>query len=112
MTPRFELETLKIRLAACGRCTLHPYPQSGHAGVQHLIDTKRIKGLLARCLLGLTLAPEAMPEVGAAWQDWVAENLRLGCAGEQLVAVLQQHGFSHASSLAAVAAASAIAKAT
>ena len=100
------------RLAAFGRCTLHPYPQSGHAVVQHLIDTKRINGLLASCILGLTLAPEAMPEIGAAWQNWVAENLRLGCAGEQLVAVLQQHGFSHASSLAAVAAASAIAKAT
>ena len=95
------------RLAAFGRCTLHPYPQSGHAVVQHLIDTRRINGLLASCILGLTLAPEAMPEIGAAWQDWVAENLRLGCAGEQLVAVLQQHGFSLASSMAAVAAARA-----
>ena len=90
------------RLAAFGRCTLHPFPQSGHAVVQHLIDTKRINGLLAKCILGLTLAPEPMPEIGAAWQDWVAENLRLGCAGEQLVAVLQQHGFSLASSVAAV----------
>lgn len=90
------------RLAAFGRCTLHPYPQSGHAVVQHLIDTKRINGLLAECILGLALAPEPMPEIGAAWQDWVAENLRLGCAGEQLVAVLQQHGFSLASSMAAV----------
>lgn len=95
------------RLAAFGRCTLHPFPQSGHAVVQHLIDTKRINGLLASCILGLTLAPEPMPEIGAAWQDWVAENLRLGCAGEQLVAVLQQHGFSHASSMAAVDAARA-----
>ncbi|MNT68630.1 hypothetical protein D3C72_2068800 [compost metagenome] len=58
--------------------------------------------MLAKCILGLTLAPEPMPEIGAAWQDWVAENLRLGCAGEQLVAVLQQHGFSLASSVAAV----------
>lgn len=90
------------RLAAFGRCTLHPFPQSGHAVVQHLIDTKRINGLLAKCILGLTLAPEPMPEIGAAWQDWVAENLRLGCAREQLVAVLQQHGFSLASSVAAV----------
>ncbi|MDX8124014.1 hypothetical protein SKZ59_19770 [Janthinobacterium sp. GMG2] len=90
------------RLAAYGQCTLHPFPQSGHAVVQHLIDTKRINGLLAKCILGLTLAPESMPEIGAAWQDWVAENLRLGCAGEQLVAVLQQHGFSLASSMAAV----------
>lgn len=90
------------RLAAFGRCTLHPFPQSGHAVVQHLIDTKRINGLLAKCILGLTLAPEPMPEIGAAWQDWVAENLRLGCAGEQLVAVLQQHGFSLDSSMAAV----------
>ena len=90
------------RLAAFGRCTLHPFPHSGHAVVQHLIDTKRINGLLAKCILGLTLEEEAMPEIGAAWQDWVAENLRLGCAGEQLVAVLQQHGFSLASSMAAV----------
>ncbi|MGK5005134.1 hypothetical protein [Janthinobacterium sp. LB2P70] len=90
------------RLAAYGQCTLHPFPQSGHAVVQHLIDTKRINGLLAKCILGLTLAPEPMPEIGAAWQDWVAENLRLGCAGEQLVAVLQQHGFSLDSSMAVV----------
>ncbi|SDH61133.1 hypothetical protein [Janthinobacterium sp. YR213] len=95
------------RLAAFGRCTLHPYPQSGHAVVQHLIDTKRINGLLAACILGLALEDEPMPEIGAAWQDWVAENLRLGCAGEQLVAVLQQHGFSLASSMAAVDAARA-----
>ncbi|MGK5010498.1 hypothetical protein [Janthinobacterium sp. MDB2-8] len=99
------------RLAAFGRCTLHPFPHSGHAVVQHLIDTQRINGLLAACILGLTLAPEPMPEIGAAWQDWVAENLRLGCAGEQLVAVLQQHGFSHASSMAAVDAARAAPKA-
>ncbi|WP_338681824.1 hypothetical protein OPV09_11805 [Janthinobacterium sp. TB1-E2] len=90
------------RLAAYGQCTLHPFPHSGHAVVQHLIDTKRINGLLAKCILGLTLEEEAMPEIGAAWRDWVAENLRLGCAGEQLVAVLQQHGFSLASSMAAV----------
>ena len=95
------------RLAAFGRCTLHPFPQSGHAVVQHLIDTKRINGVLASCILGLTLEAEPMPEIGAAWQDWVAENLRLGCASEQLVAVLQQHGFSLASSMAAVDAARA-----
>ena len=95
------------RLAAFGRCTLHPFPQSGHAVVQHLIDTKRINGVLASCILGLTLEEEPMPEIGAAWQDWVAENLRLGCAGEQLVAVLRQHGFSLASSMAAVDAARA-----
>ncbi|OEZ81109.1 hypothetical protein JAB6_41440 [Janthinobacterium sp. HH104] len=95
------------RLAAYGQCTLHPFPHSGHAVVQHLIDTKRINGLLAKCILGLTLEEEAMPEIGAAWQDWVAENLRLGCAREQLVAVLQQHGFSLDSSMAAVDAARA-----
>ena len=95
------------RLAAFGRCTLHPFPHSGHAVVQHLIDTKRINGVLASCILGLTLEEEPMPEIGAAWQDWVAENLRLGCAREQLVAVLQQHGFSLASSMAAVDAARA-----
>ena len=95
------------RLAAFGRCTLHPFPQSGHAVVQHLIDTKRVNGLLASCILGLALEEEPMPEIGAVWRDWVAENLRLGCASEQLVAVLQQHGFSPASSMAAVDAARA-----
>ena len=95
------------RLAAFGRCTLHPYPHSGHAVVQHLIDTRRINGLLASCILGLTLDDEPMPDVSREWRDWVAENLRLGCAGEQLVAVLQQHGFSLASSVAAVDAARA-----
>lgn len=99
------------RLAAFGRCTLHPYPQSGHAVVQHLIDTQRINGLLAACILGLTLAPEPMPDISREWRDWVAENLRLGCAGEQLVAVLQQHGFSLASSMAAVDAVRAVPKA-
>ena len=95
------------RLAAFGRCTLHPYPHSGHAVVQHLIDTKRINGLLAEWILGLTLEQEAIPEISREWQDWVAENLRLGCASAQLVAVLQQHGFSQASSVAAVDAARA-----
>lgn len=95
------------RLAPFGRCTLHPFPHSGHAVVQHLIDTKRINGLLASCILGLTLEDEPMPDISREWQDWVAENLRLGCAGEQLVAVLQQHGFSLASSMAAVDAARA-----
>ena len=95
------------RLAAFGRCTLHPFPHSGHAVVQHLIDTRRINGLLASCILGLTLDDEPMPDVSREWRDWVAENLRLGCAGEQLVAVLQQHGFSLASSVAAVDAARA-----
>ena len=100
------------RLAAYGQCTLHPYPHSGHAVVQHLIDTKRINALLALCILGLRVEDEPMPDIGGEWQDWVAENLRLGCPGEQLVAVLQQHGFSHASSVAAVTAASAARKAT
>lgn len=95
------------RLAAFGRCSLHPFPHSGHAVVQHLIDTKRINGLLAEWILGLTLEEEAMPDISGEWRDWVAENLRLGCSAEQLVAVLQQHGFSHASSMAAVDAARA-----
>lgn len=99
------------RLAPFGRCTLHPFPQSGHAVVQHLIDTKRINGLLASCILGLALDDEPMPDISREWLDWVAENLRLGCAGEQLVAVLQQHGFSLASSMAAVDAVRAAPKA-
>lgn len=100
------------RLAAFGQCTLYPYPHSGHAVVQHLIDTKRINALLALCILGLRVEDEPVPAISGEWQHWVAENLRLGCPGEQLVAVLQQHGFSHASSVAAVAAGSAACKAT
>ena len=90
------------RLAAFGRCTLHPFPHSGHAVVQHLIDTRRINGLLARLILDMAVEDEPMAEISHAWREWVAENLRLGCAGEQLVGVLQQHGFSHACSVAAV----------
>ncbi|MBG6221455.1 MULTISPECIES: hypothetical protein [unclassified Janthinobacterium] len=48
------------RLAAFGRCTLYPFPDAGHTVVQHLIDTQRINGLLAACVLGLTLAPESI----------------------------------------------------
>jgi hypothetical protein len=89
------------RLAALGNCTLYPYPYSGHPVVQHLIDTKRINALLARLIAGIEIAEEGM-EVSPDWLGWVAENLRLGGDPQELVAILQQHGFSHASSAAAV----------
>jgi hypothetical protein len=41
--------------------------------------------------------------VSPDWLGWVAENLKLGGDPRELVAILQQHGFSHASSAAAVA---------
>jgi len=90
------------RLAALGNCTLYPYPYSGHPVVQHLIDTKRINALLARLIAGIEIAEEGM-EVSPDWLGWVEENLRLGGDPLELVAILQQHGFSHASSAAAVA---------
>jgi len=90
------------RLAAMGNCTLHPYPYSGHTVVQHLIDTKRINALLARLIMNLELEEEGM-EVTADWHGWIAENLRLGSPPEELVEILKHHGFSHVSSVAAVA---------
>jgi hypothetical protein len=90
------------RLAAIDNCTLHPYPYSGHTVVQHLIDTKRINALLARLIMQLELPEEAM-EVTANWHGWIADNLRLGSSPEELVEILKHHGFSHASSVAAVA---------
>lgn len=89
------------RLAAMGNCTLYPYPYSGHPVVQHLIDTKRINPLLARIIAGIAW-PEEAPEVSADWHGWIAENLRLGSPPEELVDILQQHGFSRDSSIAAV----------
>jgi hypothetical protein len=90
------------RLAALGNCTLYPYPYSGHPVVQHLIDTKRINALLARLIGGIAMEEEGM-EVTPDWLGWVAENLKLGGDPQELIAILQQHGFSYASSAAAVA---------
>jgi pimeloyl-ACP methyl ester carboxylesterase len=90
------------RLAALGNCTLYPYPFSGHPVVQHLIDTRRINALLARLIAGIEIEEEGM-DVTSGWLDWVAENLRLGGDPQELVDVLRQHGFSSASSAAAVA---------
>lgn len=90
------------RLAAIGNCTLHPYPYSGHTVVQHLIDTKRINALLARLIMHLELEEGGM-EVTADWHGWIAENLRLGGSPEELVEILKHHGFSHDSSVEAVA---------
>jgi hypothetical protein len=89
------------RLAAGGNCTLYPFPYSGHTVVQHLIDTKRINALLARLIAGIDIASEAM-EVTPDWHGWIAENLQLGGAPEELVEILRHHGFSPESSLAAV----------
>lgn len=90
------------RLAALGNCSLYPYPYSGHAVVQHLIDTKRINALLARLIAGIEIAEEGM-DVSPDWLGWVAENLRLGGDPQELVEILQQHGFSYDSSAATVA---------
>lgn len=90
------------RLAGAGHCTLYPFPYSGHAVVQYLIDTRKINGLLAKLVLDITLAPEPAPAIGGDWQAWVAENLGLGGNPDELVEILQQHGFSYESSIAAV----------
>ncbi|MBV7534342.1 alpha/beta hydrolase [Duganella sp. sic0402] len=90
------------RLAAAGNCTLYPFPYSGHTVVQHLIDTKRINATLAHIIMGLTL-PEEAREVTPDWHGWIADNLRLGGTPDELVEILKQHGFSDASSRAAIA---------
>lgn len=90
------------RLSALGNCTLYPFPYSGHPVVQHLIDTKRINALLAKIIAGIELEEEDK-EITPDWQGWIAENLRLGGAPEELIDILQQHGFSHAISAQAVA---------
>jgi len=90
------------RLAAMGNCTLYPFPYSGHPVVQHLIDTRRINALLAQIIMGLAL-PEEMREVTPDWHGWIAENLRNGSPPEELVEILKHHGFSDASSKAAIA---------
>ncbi|TFW15999.1 hypothetical protein [Duganella callida] len=92
------------RLALMGNCTLYPYPYSGHTVVQHLIDTRRINALLARIIMGVELAEEERV-VTPDWHGWIADNLRLGGAPDELIAILEHHGFSHASSFAAVTAA-------
>lgn len=91
------------RLAALGNCTLYPFPYSGHPVVQHLIDTRRLNALLARIILGLAL-PEEAREVTPDWHGWIAENLRRGGPAQELVEILMHHGYSQASSAAAVAA--------
>lgn len=93
------------RIASGGRCTLSPFPRSGHAVVQHLIDTRRIDALLAQLLLGVTLDAPPEPDLNDSWRGWIAENLALGADPDELLAILQQHGFSRAASAAALAAA-------
>jgi pimeloyl-ACP methyl ester carboxylesterase len=90
------------RLAALGNCTLYPFPYSGHPVVQHLIDTRRINALLAKIIAGIALEEEGSA-VTPDWHAWIAENLRLGGAPDELVGILEQHGFSHDSSVLAVA---------
>lgn len=89
------------RLAATANCTLYPYPYSGHAVVQHLIDTKRINALLADVILGITIASEAM-EVSPDWLSWLTQNLQQGGDPQELGEILMHHGFSSESCRAAV----------
>lgn len=95
------------RIAAAGRCSLSPFPDSGHAVVQHLIETKKLDALLALDLFGLTLQAELEPEpeLNDSWRGWIVENLLRGADQGELAGILQKHGFSHATSMAALAAA-------
>lgn len=84
-----------FRYAPLRNCSLHPYPESGHAVVKYLIDTKRIDDLLGQYILGLEPAPEAVDTpVSAEWLDWIKGNLASGVHPEHLMSILRQNGFS------------------
>jgi|GEM_PF-305560 len=83
------------RLNALPNCTLYPYEESGHAIVKYLIDRKLIDRLLLEAIFDLKLQPPArstfLPDT---WNAWLVENLTKGVPPRQLVAILQQNGFS------------------
>lgn len=82
------------RIAAYPNCVLHPFPHSGHAIVQHLIDNRQINALLAHHVLGRDL-PELQPAISlpAEWLAWIEENVRLGVPRPTLLDTLKRHGF-------------------
>jgi hypothetical protein len=95
------------RIAAAGNCVLSPFPHSGHAVVQHLIDTRSLDAMLAQQLFGIALEAGPEPEIDEGWRAWIAENVGLGADHHELIDILQRHGFSRTASTAAVAAAHA-----
>ncbi|HBB33701.1 MAG TPA: hypothetical protein DDZ80_27120 [Cyanobacteria bacterium UBA8803] len=94
------------RMNALSNCTLHPYQDSGHAIVKHLIDNKQIDHVLAKAIFGIKLEisnqqkTALLPE---AWQVWLAENLSKGVLPHQLVDILHQHGFAEINIIATLA---------
>lgn len=80
-----------FRYAALPNCHLHPFPASGHAVVQHLIDTRRINGILAKNILGIDLPEEPIPE---GWHSWIVENSQRGIPPHEIARILMQHGFT------------------
>ncbi|WP_373533139.1 hypothetical protein [Vampirovibrio sp.] len=86
-----------FRYAALPQCQLFPYPHSGHAVVQHLIDQGQMDRVLAQHILDLDL-PESPAELvlSETWVSWVEDNLRLGGNPVELIQILKQHGFTEA----------------
>jgi hypothetical protein len=91
-----------FRYAALPQCQLFPYANSGHAVVQHLIDTVQMDRVLTQHILDLQLpAPTSELHLPADWTAWVHENLRLGGNAVELMGILKQHGFTETQSLSA-----------
>lgn len=90
------------RYAALPNCHIHPFPGSGHAVVQHLIDTKRINGILGQHILGVEIPDEIEP-ISDSWLSWMVENHKRGIPGSEIIAILIQHGYTESQGIEALA---------
>jgi hypothetical protein len=87
-----------MRFAALPNCRIQPFPSSGHAVVQYLIDTDQIDALFARHVLGAVKPPEPPSD----WTAWLAENVRLGADLDDLIATMVREGADERLSRAAL----------
>ena len=78
-----------MRFAALANCRVQPFPASGHAVVNYLIETGQIDALLARHILGIDTDEPAPPD---DWVSWIGENVRRGADLDELTATMIQAG--------------------
>ena len=99
-----------MRFAALANCRVQPFPASGHAVVQYLIDTGQIDALLAKHVLGLgahspmpsndwpmpsddwPMPSNDWPIPSNDWLVWLAENVRRGANLDELIATMVRNG--------------------